>query len=224
MLCLINFKERRYGTLQSLGSKDAIYRGQSNWDWDLVPSAYRENAAGLNDDAALQDWKHRAARFANPLPQTEMEWLMLAQHHGLATSLLDWTSNPLVALFFACDGEDEIYRNGGVWRSERRHFTTAAHSLMLDPFEKEKGAAYGNKPFLLNAVGRSNRSTAQDSIMSHHPFSDDLMLTADRIFEVQVEDKEPTLAALEQLGITGDRLMVDIARLVARMKAEKKLN
>lgn len=208
--------------LQFQASTDAIYRGQPNWAWDIVPAVYRDKAAGIDDDAALQDWKQRAARFANPLPQTEIEWLMLAQHHGLETSLLDWTSNPLVALFFACDGEDEVDNSGGVWKSERQHFTTANHSMFISPFHEEKGAAYGNKPMLLNAVGRNNRSTAQDSIMSHHPFSDDFMLTADRIFDVKIEDKAPTLTALAQLGISGDRLMVDIARLVARMKADRK--
>lgn len=54
---------------------------------------------------------------------SEWEALFLARHHGLPVRLLDWTSNPLVALYFAAKFEsapDSGVPNGVIWAIQRR--------------------------------------------------------------------------------------------------------
>lgn len=49
----------------------------------------------------LEEFKNQALAYINKVPENDWGWLALAQHHGLPTRLLDWSTNPLVALYFA---------------------------------------------------------------------------------------------------------------------------
>lgn len=197
------------------GRKHAIYRGQSDSAWELVPSIYRPDAVGLDHPHHLRDWKRRASRFASVIPRDDIEWLVLAQHYGLATPLLDWTTSPLVALFFACDEQDRRDEDGCVWWIMRRSFEDPFDTLTIDPFAKSR-----RQPILINAVGRNPRSTAQESLVSLHTPDDYKALDAERIFTVAADTKKSTLDALEKLGFSGERLHFDIMRLVARFRDE----
>ncbi|WP_175759952.1 FRG domain-containing protein [Burkholderia ambifaria] len=78
-----------------------IFRGHAKADWPLIPKAGREPYQQIDDKVVFQSWRRQAVAYITSRPQDDWEWLAVGQHHGLATRLLDWSLNPLVACYFA---------------------------------------------------------------------------------------------------------------------------
>src|ERR1017187_755068 len=79
------------------GGVEWCYRGQASIEWPLLPAAGRPQYHTGRDLGRHNAWRDLAIAFDPNLPGNDWECLAVAQHHGLATRLLDWTWNPLVA-------------------------------------------------------------------------------------------------------------------------------
>ncbi len=125
----------------------SVYRGVNNVEYHLLTSLDRLGTPAENPHAKGIDLEEhilrnfiRYSRPYLPTPQpTDWELLVIAQHHGLATRLLDWTYSPLVAAHFATlDGDAKADRV--IWRLDyrrvHRHFHLPPIALMVNELDK----------------------------------------------------------------------------------------
>jgi len=125
----------RYTALAPVRRNQFIFRGHADSNWSLTPTLDRIAPANFADaatreaflESVVEAFRKEAREFVRSpyLPQTDFEWECLGRHHGLATSLLDWTDSPFVAAFFAFHESNRKAEKASIWVLDRENFNGA---------------------------------------------------------------------------------------------------
>jgi hypothetical protein len=219
---LVTINAQMSGEIESSNKTElTLYRGQGNSEWRLEPKIARTSIDGpfMIYERETIDEFIRLGRSLIPSHVLNNEWdlLAFAQHHGLKTRLLDWTTNPLVALWFAFNEEIKV-KTRSVWVMfiEKDEL---ADTKSGSPLSQPRTAAF--KP---NHI--SQWITAQSGWFTTHKYLDRAKkfnpLDAqsgykDKLvrFDFKNLQRERILRTLDILGINSSSLFPDVDGLAA---------
>lgn len=171
----VELKRRSIASLLALieeqpGGYRHLFRGQANAEWGLVPPLYRVKHTGTVAETleksyesfearAIQRFFNEGLTYLPPLTRSYSNDRILAQHFGVPTRLLDWTRDPLIAVFFALEN----------WQTD----TDAAVYMILPDahYLPEQVNSLGpHQAIALTPPAIDRRIPAQKSIFTFHPY------------------------------------------------------
>lgn len=138
-------------------SHDWLFRGVRSAKHPLVPKIGRPTTRGIkniggkspasripydeNDErAVLSMFRQQARAHLEVQPDTQLEWIALAQHFGLPTRLLDWTDSLLTAVWFAAENGGATKTDSAIWVT--RHVPPVQIEDTLDPLRTSEARVY----------------------------------------------------------------------------------
>jgi hypothetical protein len=145
-----------------------MYRGQADNKWALVPKLFRMEGsiAYLKTIESRIDslFRERCLYLMPFYPAKCYDMLSLCQHYGLPTRLLDWSSNPLMGLYFAVESLEPprpiVWAYDG---TQKQHLYGVAHN-------QEGPLNHSEDIVIIKPVTHSHRVVAQAGWHTVHPF------------------------------------------------------
>lgn len=152
-------------THKKLSSENLGWRGQSKAGWNLRPKLLRDLVDGDEFNYVGNFERVAPIRYPNWPHQDQARKLLLMQHYGLPTRLLDWTRSLFVGLYFAVADQRHDDCDGSLWA--------------LNPRELNRGQTSDNSPFVLTTDTEEVRILIEDVFRPESQKTHDL---SDKVF------------------------------------------
>jgi hypothetical protein len=204
-------------------------RGHASFSWKLLPTISRPlEYAGLQTSGFDRDRElyllNRFRRYSRAYLERdvdEKELMFLARHHGLPVRILDWTANPLVALYFACANDQNMKNDGAIWailRCQHPHKYFYDFYKSTQPLLKLRGVKIIYAPYVSpRIVAQSCNFTIQDTpdkeLQTYNPSAyaqKDFDIKRLEKWSIPSDMKVEFLRILERCGINERALFPDL--------------
>lgn len=199
--------------VKNFSGSNFLFRGQTHFQWELIPKIGRQDFARtvpsvFREDFLLRSWMRYSSQIITKEPIDQWDRISLAQHHGLATRLLDWTKNPLVALFFATF-DFKLDKDCAVFIFDFKNETIITEKC--DPFDISFSGVFYPKGITARVI--SQRGVFS---ISHKPQVPLDNLLPDHVFiklQIKASSKKDIQKSLEQYGINEFSIYQDLDNL-----------
>lgn len=218
------------------------YRGQDK-DWPLASAAQRRvhgdgdmecppKARGALVEyvrTLISDYRTRGFDQQPGRPMSDLEVLSTLQHFGAATPLLDFTRNPLIALWFACRNTTNHGDDGVVYRADityARHPPlngTAALVEILDSFRPPFDLIEWQPPSDYNAGARAIAQQSLHLLIGQELGKAESNRSLSAPITINCQDKEPLLSILREMGITDKAMFPDLHGFASANTADQQM-